>query len=134
MTIYQALQEGINDYNVWIEGKHNNFLGNNPAHYTGIFYNKLITRLRETPKAELTYQRIIQQEVKVEDIAASFDQKWRLTRVSFHPNFGYTYYGDRKHIMDRLIEASKSVSYTSYPDRIFYELEESINKIQNFRI
>jgi hypothetical protein len=132
--IRKALQEAINDYNLWAcKMKDSQYM--NPSDYKGIFYNKLVTRLRFiATEAGLDIRKGMSNEFRIDDIKIiQFDQNWCIRRVEFKMDKGY-FYGTRKTLLEALMAVSEKIELKVYFDKTIYELDDIINSINNFKI
>lgn len=118
------LSGALIDYNDWRSRQTNEMVGS-PSDLRGIFYNKLVTRLKEG------YTTIdLRSAIKPEHLIMSFSARGYIASLSFTKEreaYSPTF---RNEILNGLKEALFEVDVTDFQDKVSYELSKVILELK----
>ena len=133
LTVGEALQEAIKDYNAWAiksaKGYHHERAYRD---LKGIFYNKLITRMRETEGFSTHYRHSYGKTIESSDFVCYFSDSCILTNLSidtYNPYIGEA----RQKLMKELAWQVYNITFDALPGPIEYRIAAIVNEIKAYK-
>lgn len=130
MDYLLAVEKALMDYADWVSGKRDFAKFYKEGELRGIFYNKLVTRLREAGVNIGRFRKILYPA----DLICQFSTPGSLEGVTldFNKIYSYAYhFPERKTILLDLGEAMKQIDMTKLSNRFNWELTKIVNSLKN---
>lgn len=124
MNHTSILQSALIDYTDWLLKQKAEILGSN-SELRGIFYNKLIARLRE-----LYSVYDLRSAIKPEDIFITFRLPGFIIGLAFNAEAYTAYQSERAKILYGLNDALKRIDVLDYHSPLSYELTKIISELK----
>lgn len=129
LTVKEALQEAVKDHNQWADKPHINAPYYGMAELRGIFFNKLITRMKEVSTFGQFHDLAVRC-IDVCDLVAEFKDKHIIGLGVVIPQYGPT---AKKEWLSQIHEAIKETVFDTLPDESYYGLEKIIKQLKAYK-
>lgn len=135
LTLKEAFQEAIKDYNTWAASKSKGYdAANSYGELRGIFFNKLITQLREVEGFQVKHRAYYGRSIIPEDLYCQFGSLCGLESAIVSPP-SHSGVGDaRVTLLLGLSEAAKEAVYDVLQSQIEYDLAGIVNRIKAYKV
>lgn len=141
MNELSILQNAVNAYNIWRrnhlftteQGGRRYKVGND---FRGIFYNKLRKEWTENAPCP-RYDFSIGDHLPTSKIICYFDSNGYLVDLDFETIRTYGmpgYVSFKESMISKLKAFASNLTFSTYPEREYYEIESFITNVQNFKV
>jgi hypothetical protein len=133
-AVSKALQEAVNDYNIWNK-EQGEFVNHSWNERRGIFYNKLLARLRLVAGFYDINKDLYGRLLEPDDFRLSFKINGHIENLGIAMYAKGQFYTTTKHKFLLLLRGLvQPIVYETLPDNSYYELASIVERIKAFKI